>query len=219
MNDAKPVMADPMGLAPSNPFMDEEEKEALEKRKAALDKLLEEQNIAKYKIEILFAKGFSPNKPSAGIMSFWESGNKLHGGGDTILHMCPGKDLGKNNCTAFIPDASHGYGFLICPKCHEAWEGTQVSGQIAFRLTAQDWAKVVLKYYQKLEMRADIYMKYHPQDIRTAAAREQASQHMGEVLLGARRSRRPRIYPLANIIKDTSAGADLETRFLAFLRA
>jgi hypothetical protein len=212
-------LADPLGLAPSNPFMDAEEKEVLEKRKSALDKLLEEQNIAKYKIEILFAKNYSPSKPSAGIMSFWESGTKLHGGGDTILHMCPGKDLGKNNCDAFIPDASHGYEFLVCPVCHVVWEGAQVSGQIAYRLTAQDWAKVVLKYYQKLEMRADIYMKYHPQDIRTAAALEQSKQHMGDVLLGARRSRRPRIYPLSNILKDTSAGADLEARFLAFLRA
>jgi hypothetical protein len=219
MTDAKPVLADPLGLAPSNPFMDAEEKEVLEKKQAALDKLLEEHNIAKYKIEILFAKDFSPNKPSAGIMSFWESGNKLHGGGDTIMHMCPGKDLGKNNCTAFIPDVGHGYGFLVCPTCKEAWEGEQVSGQIAFRLVAQDWAKVVLRYFQKLEMRADIYMKYHPHDIRTAAAREQANMHMGEVLQGARMSRKPRIYPLANIIKDTSAGADLEARFLAFLRA
>lgn len=219
MADVQPVAVLTEGLAPSNPFMNKEEKETLEKSKAALDKLLEEHDIAKYKIEILFARGFSPNKPSAGIMSFWESGSKLHGGGDTILHLCPGKDLGKNDCTAFIPDASHGYGFLVCPKCHEAWEGSQVSGQIAYRLTSQDWAKVVLKYYQKLEMRADIYMKYHPQDIRVASELEQAKQHMGDLLSGVRRSRKPRIYPLANIIKDTSAGADLEARFLAFLRA
>lgn len=216
MADPRPT---PAGLAPSNPFMTAEEKEVLEKKQAALDKLLEEHNIAKYKIEILFAKDYSPSKPSAGVMSFWESGSKLHGGGDAILHMCPGKDLGKNNCEGFIPDASHGYGFLVCPGCQEMWQGEQVAGQLAFRLMAKDWAKVVLRYYQKLEMKADIYVKYHPGDIRTAAAKEQAKQYMGELLLSARRSRRRRIYPLANIIKDTSAGADLEGRFLAFLRA
>ena len=209
----------PVDLAPSNPFMTVEEREIVERKKAALDKLLEEKNLAKYKIEILFGKGYSPNKPSHGGMSFWESGSKLHGGGDTIMHLCPGKDLKVNDCEAFIPDASHGYGFLVCPSCHRAWEGEKVGGQILCRLTAQGWSQLVLKYFMKLEMRADIYVKYHPDDIRSAAALEQGSQHMGEVLLGARRSRRPRIYPLKNIIKDTSAGATLEGRILAFLRA
>lgn len=218
MSEAKPVLAIP-DLAPSNPFMTEEEKRAVEAKKKALDKLLEEKNLAKYKIEILFAPGFSTVKPSAGMMSFWESGAKLHGGGDTILHLCPGKDLKKNDCTSFIPDASHGYGYLVCPSCGEVWNGDQVHGQIAFRLTMQNWAKVVLKYYLKLEMKADIYIKYHPKDIRNASQQEQAGQKKGEILLGVRSSRKPRIYPLANIIKDTSAGADLETRFLAFLRA
>ena len=209
----------PSDLAPSNPFMTVEEKEVLEQKKAALDKLLEEKNLAKYKIEILFGRGYSPNKPSHGGMSFWESGSKLHGGGDTIMHLCPGKDLKVNDCEAFIPDASHGYGFLVCPSCHTAWEGEKVGGQILCRLTAQGWTQVVLKYFMKLEMKADIYVKYHPDDIRSAAALEQGKQHMGELLLGARRSRQPRIYPLKNIIKDMSAGATLEGRILAFLRA
>jgi hypothetical protein len=209
----------PADLAPTNPFMSEEEKQALEQKKTALDKLLEDNNLAKYKIEIMFGKGYAPSKPSHGAVSFWESGSKFHGGGDTIMHMCPGKDLKVSNCEGFIPDGSHGYGFLVCPSCHHPWEGEQVSGQILCRLTAQGWAKLVLKYFMRLEMKADIYVKYHPEDIRSAAAIEQSKQHMGEILLGARRSRRPRIYPLKNIIKDTSAGADLEGRFLAFLRA
>lgn len=218
MSDPKPVRAIP-DLAPSNPFMNEEEKRAVEQKKRALDKLLEEKNLAKYKIEILFAPGFSTIKPAAGMMSFWESGSKLHGGGDTILHLCPGKDLKKNNCDAFIPDASHGYGYLACPSCGEVWNGDQVYGQVAFRLNMQNWAKVVLKYYMKLEMKADIYVKHHPKDIRNAAHQEQTRQRGGELLLDNRSNRKPRIYPLANIIKDTSAGADLEKRFLAFLRA
>ncbi len=212
----KPVIAD---LAPSNPFMTAEEAEAVEKKKAALDKLLEDKDLAKYKIEILFGRGFSLRKPSHGGVSFWESGNKLHGGGDTILHMCPGKSLGINDCEAFIPDASHGYGFLVCPRCSKTWEGEQVHGQVLARLHIQDWAKLVVKYFRKLEMRADIYVKYHPDDIRSAAILEQEKQHMGDLLMGARKSRKPRIYPLKNIIKDMNAGADLEDRLLAFLRA
>lgn len=211
------VLADE--LAPSNPFMKPEEREALEAKKKAMDKLLEEHNIAKYKIEIMFGRDYSPNKPSAGIMSFWESGSKLHGGGDTIMHICPGKDLGANDCESFIPDVGHGYGFLVCPRCKTAWNGDQVYGQVAFRLDAQKWAEVVLKYFYKLEMRADIYMKYHKDDIRAAAAAEQEKQHMGDLLQVSRMSRKPRIYPLKNIIRDTSSGADLGKRFQAFLRA
>jgi len=218
MIDVKPVSA-VENLAPSNPFMTAEERSAFEQKKLALDKLFDDNNIAKYKIEVLFGKGFSTHKPSVGIMSFWESGSKFHGGGDTIMHICPGKELKKNNCEAFIHDSSHGYGFLVCSDCGEAWNGEQVYGQVAFRLTVKDWALVVLKYYRKLGMKADVYVKYHPDDIRSAAAREQASQHMGELLAGARRSRRPRIYPLKNIIKDTSTGSDLLGRLEAFLRA
>lgn len=212
----KPVMHE---LAPSNPFMTVEEREVVEQKKAALDKLLDDNDLARYKIEILFGRGFSTIKPSHGGVSFWESGSKFHGGGDTIMHLCPGKDLGLSDCEGFIPDASHGYGFLVCPSCHHTWEGKQVGGQILARLTVQGWAKLVLKYFMKLEMKADIYVKYHPSDIRSAAAIEQSKQHMGDILQNARKSRRPRIYPLKNIIKDTNAGADLEGRFLAFLRA
>jgi hypothetical protein len=71
----------------------------------------------------------------------------------------------------------------------------------------------------KLEMKADIVVKYHEDDIRNAAMLEQVKSRGGEVLAGARRRRIPRVYPLQNIIKDTSAGADLEKRFYAFMRA
>lgn len=212
----KPVPAD---LAPSNPFMTAEEKETVAQKKAALDKLLEEKNIAKYKIEILFGKGFAPNKPSHGAVSFWESGSKLHGGGDTIMHICPGKHIGVNDCEALIPDASHGYGFLVCPRCHKAWKGEDVSGQIMCRLTAQGWAKLMIKYFMKLEMKADIYVKYHPDDIRSAALSEQEKNLGGELLLKSRKSRVPRIYPLSRIMRDVGAGSSFESRFLAFLRA
>lgn len=215
---ASVLSVDALDLAPSNPFITPEEQATVEQKKAALDKLLEDKDLAKYKIEVLFGKGFAPNKPSHGAMSFWESGSKFHGGGDTILHLCPGKSLGLSDCDAFIPDASHGYELLICSQCGHTWKGEQVSGQILARLTAQGWAALVLKYFRKLEMRADIYVKYHPTDIRSAAALEQARQRGGEELLKARVSQK-RIYPLKNLIKDTSAGASLESRLLAFLRS
>lgn len=217
MSEIKPTPL--LDLEASNPFLSQKERNAIEARKKVMDQMFEQAGLAKYKIEILLGKGYAPSKPSVGIMSFWESGSKFHGGGDTILHMCCGKDKGINDCNAFIPDSGHGYGFLVCSRCHQSWNGEDVIGQLAFRLTAQNWARAVLKYYQKLDMNADIVVKYHPDDIRNAAMAEQLKTQGGEVLAGARSRRVPRVYPLKNIIKDTSAGADLEGRFYAFMRA
>ena len=87
------------------------------------------------------------------------------------------------------------------------------------RLTADDWAKVVLKYFKKLDMNADIYVKHPVSSIRVAAEKEQEQQHMGEQVEFVRAKRIMRIYPLKHIIKDVSAGSDLETRFTAFLKS
>ena len=214
-----PIVPTPIDLVASNFYLSKEEKAALEAKQKALDALLNDKELSKYKIEIMFGKDFSPNKPSSGAVSFWESGSKFHGGGDTILHFCPGKRLGVNACEAFIPDVSHGFGFLVCPNCHRTWNGDDVWGQILARLDSSGWASLVLKYYRKLEMRADIVIKYHPDSLRAAAHREQETQRMGSDLNRVRAKRAVAIYPLKNIIKDVNAGADLEGRFLAFIRA
>jgi hypothetical protein len=48
---------------------------------------------------------------------------------------------------------------------------------------------------------------------------EQERQRGGDVLTAMRNKRALHIYPLANIIKDTSAGSDILARFYAFLTA
>lgn len=215
----KPTPTPLLDIAPSNPFLSKKDKEAVESKKSALDKLLEDKGLAKYKIDLLFGRNFRLSEPSAGALSFFESGNKLHGGGDTIIHFCPGKGLGRSDCEAPILDGGHGYGFLICPECHTAWQGEQVFGQILARLTPAGWAKLVLKYFLKFGMKADIRIKYHPDDLRSAAMREQNKQKMGDDLNAVRAKRATRIYKLSALIKDTNAGADLEGRILAFIRA
>jgi len=207
-----PIARVPVEIASSNPFMTKEEKEVLEKKKAAYDKLLKTERLARYKIELMVGKDWAPSKPSPGALSFWESGNKFHGGGDTIMHICP-------NCNSFIKDSGHGYGYLICPSCHKLWKGEDVSGQIVARLDAIGWTKAIMKHLIRLEMDADIRIKYHPDDIRSAALKEQQSERRGEDLARVRRRRAVRVYPLRNIIKDTSAGASLESRILAFVRS
>jgi hypothetical protein len=203
--------------------LSEEEAEALEEQKRVYDEVLSQKNLAKYKIELMVGKEWAPSKPCPGALSFWESGSKFHGGGDTIMHICPegvkNPRSGRPGCGAFLPDLSHDYGFLVCPKCHSVWDGEEVWGQIFCRLNAAGWAQVVLKWFLRLEMDSDITMKYHPDDIRSAAMREQEKQRMGEDLGRVRRRRAIRIYPLARIIKDVNAGADLAERIRAFIRA
>jgi hypothetical protein len=76
-----------------------------------------------------------------------------------------------------------------------------------------------MKWFMKLDARADIYMKFPRYDIRALTQMEQEKQLMGEALAKLRNDKRKCIYPLKNIIRDTAAGADLYSRVLAFLRA
>ena len=201
------------------PTLSEEELDILKKRMLAMDKLLADQQVAKYKIEIMFTRLRSRNGHYPGAISLWESGSKLHGGGDAKLYECPGKSLGKNECMGIIPDVSNGYGFLVCPTCKEVWKGEQVHGEIMARNTTQNWAILLLKYFARLDHNADLYMKHPREDIRVAAKLEQEKQLGGEKLAKARAGMRLAIYPLRNLIKDSATGADLLGRISAFLHA
>lgn len=201
------------------PILTEEEKHIIEQKIAALDKLLATEKKAKYKIELLFGKARSTARPTPGALSFWESGTKFHGGGDAKIYLCPGKALGKSTCEGFIPDSSTGYGHLVCPACGTVWQGQQVIGEIFANLPMKKWAEVILKYYVRLGLNCDIYLKYARTDIRAAAMAEQLKDLRGEKVNLVRSKRAMAIYPLRNILKDSSAGADLLGRFEAFLLA
>ena len=201
------------------PVLTEQELDTLKKRQAAFDALLKDEGKAKYKIEILFKHTRRSHGLSFGALSIWESGTKLHGGGDTKMYWCPAKDMKTSDCSGIIPDASNGYGHLVCPDCKKVWAGEQVYGEIMYNLDADKWSLVLLKHYIRLGHNADIYLKYPKHDLRVASRLEQAKQLMGEKLAKVRKDRQQYIYPLARIIKDVSAGADLQTRFRAFLTA
>src|SRR5580692_8402641 len=99
------------------PILTAEELDILKKKQEAFDKLLRDEAKAKYKIEVMFAHRRKLHDVSAGALSIWESGAKLHGGGDTKIYWCPAKELKVSDCNGIIPDASNGYGHLVCPKC------------------------------------------------------------------------------------------------------
>lgn len=195
----------------------EEERHDIEKKREQDDVFRSDQGKAKFKIEVMFTKEFSIIKPVPGIVSFWESGSQLHGGGDAIIHFCPGKMKGKNNCEHYIPDPSHGYGFLICPGCNTLWKGKDVYGQVIGRHTAKEWAELICKYYRRLDMNCDVVIKYHRADIRNAAGARFNEDPLSIARSGAKRLKR--IYTLASLMKDMSTGAELYDRILAFVRA
>lgn len=76
-------------------------------------------------------------------------------------------------------------------------------------------AEVVARYWHLLDSNADLYSKYHPKDIRKEwlAGRTRSDQETWD------EEDQLVIYSVHNIIKDTSAGADLIQRITAFLRA
>ncbi len=188
----------------------------------AIDELKKEKALrssAKYKLDLLFGKGFSIHKPSAGLICFFGSGRALHGDGDTRLYICPGKQLRKADCDAFIPDYAQSHETAVCTKCGNLWRAEQLIGEVCYRLTPQKWAEVLATWFRKLESQADIRIIYPPDDIRSAAVREQEKTHGGELLEHARSTRATRAYPLENIMKDLAGGADLTARMLAFVRA
>jgi hypothetical protein len=194
-----------------------EEKHNIAEGRKMADQVRSAEGKAKFKIELLFTASWSVIKPVPGIMSFWESGSQFHGGGDTIVHFCPGRRLKKNDCEHYIPDPSHGYGFLVCPACTKVWNGTEVWGQVIGRNTAQQWAELITTYYRRLDMNCDIVIKYHKEDIRAAAVGILAEDKLAKVRSAPKRLKR--IYLLESIMRDTSAGSGLYDRILAFVRA
>jgi hypothetical protein len=101
------------------------------------------------------------------------------------------------------------------------WRPEHLVGEVFYRLPLEKWADVLLGWYLRLELKADIRIKYGRMSIRDAQQAEAERGLRGELLEKARsfEKRSVYIYSLKNIIRDTSAGADLRGRILAFLRA
>lgn len=199
-----------------------EEKERYAKQLTALGKLLEDKSVkAKFKLEIMFGKKRSMSQPTPGVLSFWGSGTKLHGGGDEKLYLCPGSRLGRNNCTALLLDRYNSAQGIVCPTCGTVWKHEEVIGELFFNLPMRKWAEVLFTYYRLCDYNADIYLKHARDDIRSVslAQKDKQTWRGSQRLEGVRAKRARHIYPLRNIIKDTSAGADLLSRFYAFLVA
>lgn len=201
-------------------------------------KILEGDGIrAGYKIQVNFGPNRSSLKEFAALITLWGSGKFLHGGGDDgmyfcfsceelekagapksawkqLIHILKTKGEGSSvGCGSPIPSGGIGAGLAFCPSCRRQIVQERLTGQFPFWGTTHELAEVTAYVFDSLKSNADIYCKYAREDIRYLVM---------EKKLGSEEARRLRglfIYPLAHIIKDTSAGASLVSRFTAFFNA
>lgn len=194
-----------------------EELSVIEQKKEALRKIFNVDQVkAKYKIELNFGKDRSDSGHFPGSLIVLRSGSALGGGGDESMFFCP-----DNNCPGFIPPnlVSSMLRLAVCPRCERQWHQGLLADMQLFRLTHQNWATVITRFFLRLDSNADIYLKTHPIDLRTQTMKEQLKD-MGGMQMRAARSKRVRvIYSLPRILKDMVNGADPEQRFYQFLRA
>jgi hypothetical protein len=186
------------------------------------------------------------HKPSKGVITIWESGKRFHGGGDEKMYWCGWNADWKHTphdkvCGKPIETRHFGFHHVVCPHCQRECflepDGLRrhrevliksgmdpkgldrlpiVSGERYFLLTPKNLALTLVRYWRDLGGNADIFVKYHPTDIR---CREVAEVKKADHYTKAR-TQRPDgllIYPLARIIRDVTNGASLESRFVSML--
>lgn len=165
---------------------------------------------AKYKIEVTYTEGRTMKGPNLLGIQVWESGKRFHGGGDEICFFCKDAES-EAGCWGVIPSNNVKGGVAYCPNCERAVNATRLVNLKIGRVTTQNLAKELADLFRKLGTNADIYLKFHKTDIRYIAMERAKGPDV------ARRLKGMHIYPLKNILKDTSNGADLGSRIFAFL--
>ena len=184
---------------------------------------------AKYKIEIHFGKNRTMSGPNICAVSAYESGKHLDGDGDEMMYICAERDRGlmvggqvskdrdapiqkgKDGCGSFISGKQLKSGFAMCTSCNQIVKADALTNSMFYSLSNKKLAAKIATWFRKLDSNCDIYVKYHPTDIRYIAMEQAHGLDKARMLRGLS------IYPLANIIKDTTAGASLESRIAAFL--
>ena len=167
---------------------------------------------AKYKIEVTFVSDRKAHGPNHLGIAIWESGKHFHGGGDELMYWCkdnrPGQEGG---CWSPISGDHIKGEVAICPNCQRAVSAELLTNMRIGNVTNQNLAKELVKIFHSLGSNCDIYVKYHKTDIHYIAMEREKGPEVAKRLKGMH------IYPLKNILKDTSSGADLAKRFYAFL--
>lgn len=165
---------------------------------------------AKYKIEVMFDKNRTSLGPNLLGLQLWESGKRLHGGGDALMYWC--MDTESNlGCKSPIGSDFIKGPFAICPSCNQGIAMERAAHIRVLRVTTRVLSEELVKTFRSLNSNADIYLKYAKTDAHYMAMERAKGPEV------ARRLKGMHIYPLKNILKDTASGAELSSRFFAFL--
>lgn len=191
-----------------------------------LDLLIPEVK-AKYKIEVHFGAKRTTGGPNVSGVSIFESGKQLNGNGDELLYICAEKDngydlntlhprdttivKGSGGCGEVIPGGRIMNGVAKCPKCDNLIKSEALTSTIFMNLTTRRLAEYLARWFNKLEQSADIYLKFHPSDIRSKLMEGAYGLDVARNLRGLT------IYPLKNILIDTANGSTVASRFEALL--
>lgn len=188
----------------------------------------EQAKKAKYKIQVWFKSDRHLYGLVVYTLSFWESGKRLHGGGDEMMFICqrhasaaavspfdvarPSDKVTNRGCGLLIPgELVQSNGLVICPHCQTRHLSTQIGDSVLYKTTMTRASEILATWWRKLESNADVYVKYSPTDPRTALMSRSYSPRKARELKGLT------IYPLERIIKDTLGGATVESRFRALI--
>jgi len=200
----------------------------------------EEKDKAKYKIEVLFhptLRSSLAHKPSPAMITLWESGKRLHGGGDEKMYWC-----GYGDCWMPLFPDDFGYMHVVCRYCKReqfldndsraahirmlkkekrSSDGIErlptVGGERLVNLPPPKLADLLVKVWNQLGGESDVYFKHAKKKISYDKLHETTSDLDNLELV--RVQRQPGIYTLKSIRKDIASGADLRSRFLAMIVA
>lgn len=200
------------------PEMTEEERERVEKRMTALQQLLKKDDVAKYKIEVMFdLRKTSRGGAFPGVMVVWLNGSMMGGGGDELLYPCP-----DDHCTGYIGSDNIAVQSqtAYCPECRFVWKQSDLSEIRAFNMPDKLWAAVIAREFMRMSCNADIYMKVAQGKLREGVEKthDKEGGFVAEAL-HAGRHKSAVLYSMQDIMRDTQGGSSVESRVLAFLRA
>lgn len=187
--------------------------------KAGLDReteavLINGELRAKWKIEVTFLRNRTPRGLNAYGVRVWESGRALNGEGDVLAFWCLNADPDSNDgCRSIISSDFIKAGVAFCPYCKRTIRADMLTDMVGGNVYVDALARYIASLFRKLNSSADIYLKFHKEDPRYLAMAQAKGVKKASDLKGLH------IYPLKNIIKDTSAGADIVRRIQAFLSA
>lgn len=178
-------------------------------------------DVARYKLEVFFAEEPRRDRPVAGILTYWENGGPSYDlEGDEKLYLCPGRSLLGDDygCDSLLPKGGYMGGFYHCVGCGRQWKEENVVGEHVAKMVLTSWARFITERMKCVGYDADVVMN-RPKRSYMAAARADAETKYGQAQAKALEQRTQVMYNRNRLITDTSAGADFETRILAFLKA